>query len=166
MSEGQAGTASHTAQATGGELNVVPLTLSQLNDLVSRLHRHHKPIRGHRFSIGAERHGTLVGACSVGRPVARNTDQYEVAEVTRLVTDGTRNACSLLYGAAARICKEMGFKRIQTFILPSEPGTSLKASGWTCEGTCKDAGAGWQSRVGRRTDQPTEPKVKWVKELA
>ena len=43
----------------------------------------------------------------------------EVVEVTRLCTDGTKNACSFLYGAAARIAKEMGYKQIQTYILES-----------------------------------------------
>ena len=53
-----------------------------------------------------------------------------VLEVTRLVTDGTANACSLLYAAAARVGKELGYERIQTFILATEPGTSLRAAGW------------------------------------
>lgn len=54
-------------------------------------------------------------------------------EVSRVCTDGTYNACSMLYGACARIAKEMGFKKIQTYILQTEPGTSLKASGWKME---------------------------------
>lgn len=111
-------------------MNIKPLTLSQANDLVSRLHRHHKPVVGHRFSLGLETDAGLCGAVIVGRPVARSLPQYEVAEVTRLVTDGTKNACSALYAAAARVCKEMGFRYIQTYILADEPGTSLKAAGW------------------------------------
>jgi hypothetical protein len=43
-------------------VNAVPLTLKQANTLVDRLHRHHKPVVGHRFSIGAEVDGNLVGA--------------------------------------------------------------------------------------------------------
>lgn len=146
-------------------MRVVPLTLKQANDLVSRLHRHHKPARGHRFSIGAEVKGVLVGAAIVGRPVARMTDQYRVAEVNRLVTDGTFNACSILYAAAARAAKAMGFYRIQTFILISEPGTSLKASGWKDDGV--SAGGDWNggARQGRRTDQPMEQKKRWVLDL-
>jgi hypothetical protein len=146
-------------------LYVIPLTLKQLNDHVAALHRHHKPVQGHRFSIGVMLGAVLVGACSVGRPVAPKTDPYAVAEVTRLVTDGTKNACSILYAASARAAQAMGYERIQTFILPSEPGTSLKASGWTCEGLCAASGKGWQSRPGRRNDQPTEPKLRWVKHL-
>jgi hypothetical protein len=148
------------------KLRVVPATLAQANDVVARLHRHHKPARGHRFSLLAVKEdGTVVGACIVGRPVARMVDQYNVFEVTRLVTDGTKNACSILYAAAARAAQAMGAEKIQTYILASEPGTSLKASGWADEG---DAGGGdWNvpSRGGRRTDQPQERKRRWAKGL-
>lgn len=145
-------------------LRVVPLTLKQANDLVASLHRHHKPVVGHRFSIGAVMSGELVGAAIVGRPVARKTSAYEVAEVTRLVTNGHPNACSILYAACARAAKAMGFQRIQTFVLDSEPATSLKASGWQYSHTTA-GGEGWQSRTGRRTDQPTVPKQMWFKDL-
>jgi hypothetical protein len=147
-------------------LNVVPLTIKQLNALVESMHRHHKPIRGHRFSLGAvDGEGNLVGGCSVGRPVARGCDPYRVAEVTRLVTDGSYNACSLLYGAAARACKAMGFTRIQTYVLEDEPATSLKASGWTFDGMTE--GGQWTHTSGpRRTDQPTCKKQRWVRDFA
>jgi hypothetical protein len=114
-------------------LYVQPLTLAQANSLVAQWHRHHKPVRGHRFSVGAYDDGRPCGAAIVGRPVGGGPDQYVIAEVTRLVTDGTHNACTLLYGATARAAKAMGFTRIQTFILLSEPGTSLRAAGWTYE---------------------------------
>jgi len=155
-------------------MKVVPLTLAEANRLVARWHRHHQPVQGHRFSLGCQDgERGLVGAVIVGRPVARMSDAYATAEVTRLVTDGTKNACSMLYQAAARVAKEMGFARIQTYILASEPGTSLKASGWTREG---DAGGGqWhhsaeaQLRLGggtRRDDQPTERKQRWARRLS
>lgn len=146
-------------------LHVRPLTLPQANELVTNFHRHHKKVVGHRFSLGVyDAENVCHGAAIVGRPVARLTDQYLTAEVTRLVTDGIENGCSCLYGACARAAKEMGFKRIQTFILVSEPGTSLKAAGWTQEHTTA-GGDGWQSRPNRRTDQPTEPKVLWSRKL-
>lgn len=144
-----------------------PLTLRQANDLVARLHRHHKPATGHRFSIGLESdEGELVGAAIVGRPVAPKTDQYLVAEVTRLVTDGSRNACSALYGAAARAAKAMGFARIQTFTLPSESGASLRGAGWVCEGETGSPVRGWSSRAGRDVAQPQGSKLRWAKSLA
>ncbi len=146
-------------------MRVIPLTLVQANTLVSELHRHHKPAQGHRFSIGCLVDDVLVGAAIVGRPTARMTAQYQVAEITRLVTDGTYNACSFLYGASARIAKEMGFESIQTFILTSENGASLKASGYVM--VAHSDGGDWNrpSRGGRRMDQPQEPKTKWAKSL-
>lgn len=141
----------------------VPLTLAEANALIAQLHRHHKPVVGHRFTIGAEAAGRLVGAAVVGRPVARKTEQYRVAEVTRLVTDGTRNACSLLYGATARAAEAMGYDRIQTFILEGEPGTSLKAAGWVFEGYTEGGDWNRPGRGGRRTDQPMGRKQRWAK---
>ncbi len=146
-------------------MQIVPLTLRQANELVARFHRHHKKAVGHRFSIGLIVNNQLVGAAIVGRPVAREIEQYSIAEVTRLVTDGTMNACSALYSACARICKEMGFIRIQTYILDTEPGTTLRASGWRFE--TKTSGGNWNTvrRKGRRTDQPMIPKQRWSKQL-
>jgi len=149
-------------------LRVRPLTLRQANELVAELHRHHRPVRGHRFSIGVERDGQLVGAAIVGRPVSRGCDPYRTAEVTRLVTDGTKNACSILYARSARAAQAMGFDRIQTYVLADEPATSLKAAGWEFEGLT--SGGDWNNSTAyagkRRTDQPMGPKQRWVKRLA
>lgn len=112
-------------------LHAEPLTLAQANEMVTRLHRHHRKVQGHRFSIGAfSSDGELRGAAIVGRPVGGGKDQLIVAEVSRLVTDGTPNACSFLYASCARAAKAMGYIRIQTYILATENGSSLKASGW------------------------------------
>jgi hypothetical protein len=88
-----------------------------------------------------------------------------VLEVVRLVTDGTPNACSMLYAAAARAGKALGFERIQTYILDTETGTSLVASGWQYEGVA--GGGQWKHTDGkpRRTDQPTGMKGRWAKTL-
>ena len=144
---------------------IVPMTLKDANAYVAERHRHHKPSTGHKFSIGLSVDGNLVGVAICGRPVARMADDGLTLEVSRLCTDGTQNACSKLYGACARIAKEMGYKKIQTYVLESEPGTSLKASGWTMEAIT--AGGQWKHTDGkpRRTDQPTEPKQRWVKLL-
>lgn len=147
-------------------LFITPLTLKQANDLVADLHRHHKPVVGHRFSIGVkDKNGTLHGAAIVGRPTGRKNPQYEWVEVTRLVTNGQKNACSILYAACARIAKEMGFKRIQTFILEEETGVSLKAAGWEFERMSEGGDWNVPSRGGRRTDQPQQAKQRWKKEL-
>ena len=143
-------------------LRVLPIELTEANHLIARWHRHHFRVQGHRFSLGVvDDDGALHGACTVGRPVARlGGHPRTVAEVTRLVTDGTPNACSMLYAAAARACKAMGFERIQTYILDTEQGTSLKAAGWSYDGVY--GGGRWDiSRPGRRNDQPTSPKGRW-----
>lgn len=150
-------------------LKIVPLELRELNSLVEKYHRHHKPVQGHRFSIGVieTKTGEIVGGCSVGRPISRNVNPKEVLEVTRLVTNGTKNACSILYAAAARIGREMGYKKIQTYILDTENGTSLIASGWTCEKR-HTAPPFWN--IGRKdnVDREVPPfvsKQRWVKIL-
>lgn len=153
--------------ASQQRLTVVPLELKEANALVAQLHRHHQPSQGHRFSLGVVNElNCLVGACIVGRPVARLAGHpKQVLEVVRLVTDGTPNACSALYAAAARTGKCMGYNRIQTYILETEPGISLKASGWKNEGTA--GGGQWKHTDGkpRRTDQPIGKKQRWVLEL-
>ena len=112
------------------QLKIMHVELATANAFVTELHRHHKKVQGHRFSLGADIDGKLVGVSIVGRPVS-GKNQHLWVEVTRLCTDGTHNACSFLYAASARAAKALGFTRIQTYILQTEPGTSLKASGWT-----------------------------------
>lgn len=113
-------------------LELVHVELAEANAFVTAHHRHHKPIQGHRFSLGVLAPDRLVGVIVVGRPVG-GQHQDDWVEVTRCCTDGGRNACSFLYGAAARAAKALGFARIQTYILADEPGVSLKASGWQYE---------------------------------
>lgn len=148
-------------------LKIKPIDLATANRMVTELHRHHKKVTGHRFSIACFNDDILVGVAICGRPVARALDPGKYLEVTRLVTDGTKNACSMLYGAAARVAKAMGFEYIQTYTLLSEPGTSLRAAGWGCDGQVRKDGVGWQSRNGRKgaDQQPQEPKQRWRKKL-
>lgn len=75
-----------------------------------------------------------MGVAIVGRPVSRYLDDGWTLEVNRLCTDGTRNACSFLYSAAWRAARNMGYKRLVTYILDTETGTSLNAAGWKCVG--------------------------------
>ena len=152
-------------------LKVVPMELKHANEFIAEHHRHHKPVQGHRFSIGCVKDGHLVGVACIGRPVSRAIDQSKVLEVTRLCTDGTRNACSFLYASACRIGKAMGYEKVQTYILDTEDGASLKASGWFFDGTTR-GNRRWNDRDGytvgngkRRTDQPICDKHRYVKEL-
>lgn len=138
----------------------VPLGRAQAFAFIDRVHRHHRPPQGWKFGIGASVNGELVGVVVVGRPVARRLDDGFTAEVTRLATTGVRNACSFLYAAARRAAFAMGYRRLVTYILASEPGTSLRAAGWTRLGL---AGGGTWCRPSRhRTDKaPTERKAIW-----
>ena len=148
------------------KLILFPANLKQANEMVEQFHRHHKRVVGHRFSIGCrDESGIIHGVAIVGRPVAREVDQYEVAEITRLVTDGTPNACSMLYGACARAAKAMGYKWIQTAILETEVGTTLKASGYQFHHMIQGRDWNCPSRGGRRTDQPMCDKQVWIKLL-
>jgi hypothetical protein len=140
------------------KLRHVRVKLADANEFVARLHRHHKPVVGHLFSLGAVLGSTLVGVAIVGRPVARMRDDGVTAEVTRLCTDGTRNACSFLYGASARAAFALGYQRIGTYILASEDGTTLKAAGWRMIGQTKGGSWSRPSR-GRDDKHPTEPKT-------
>lgn len=144
------------------KLIAYPLDLAEANELVARWHRHHKPVIGHKFSIGALPFidADYCGAVIVGRPVARMRDDGITLEVTRLATDGTKNACSFLYGCAARAAFALGYKRIGTYILSSEPGTSLRAAGWKLIG---EAGGGsWGRKERPRVDtHPLQSKLLW-----
>lgn len=96
-------------------LSLTPVSLSEANAFVARCHRHHKPVVGHKFSIGCMADGRLVGVAIVGRPVSRYLDNGLTLEVNRLCTDGTKNACSFLYAAAWRAARAMGYRKIVTY---------------------------------------------------
>ena len=144
-------------RTSGPRLRLTPITLAEAKAFVGTHHRHHKFVLGHLFGLGCLVDGRLVGVAIVGRPVARMRDDGETAEVTRLCTDGTRNACSFLYGACAREAAKRGYTRIGTYILESENGASLRASNWTLR--YKTRGGSWH-RAGRpRIDKaPTVKK--------
>ena len=139
-------------------LSLVTIELAEANAFVAQHHRHHKPAVGHKFSLGAALGDAIVGVVIVGRPVSRMRDDGETLEVTRLATDGTRNACSFLYGAAARAAFALGFKRIGTYILKSEPGSSLRAAGWKLIG--ERGGGSWSVPSRPRVDKhPLQTKL-------
>lgn len=124
-------------------LVIVPITFKKACDFVRINHRHHKPPLGHKFSLAVADTGVTVGVAIVGRPVSRVLDDGWTLEVSRLCTDGTPNTCSKLYAASWRIGREMGYRRMITYILESESGVSLKAAGWICEGPA--GGGNWNS---------------------
>ena len=111
-------------------LRIVPMGRDQANEIVKALHRHHPPVVGFKFALGCVDGSRLVGVAICGRPVARMLDDGWTLEVTRVATDGTRNACSKLYGAAWRVARAMGFCRLVTYTLDSESGASLRGAGF------------------------------------
>lgn len=138
-----------------------PMTRDQANAYIVEHHRHHGRVTGHRFIVGAELSGELVGVAVGGRPRARMVEQYRHVEVSRLCSAGARNVCSFLYSRCARIAREMGFASIFTAILTSETGGSLKAAGWFYAYTTRGGSQDRPSR--RRVDKsPIEPKDIWA----
>jgi len=140
-----------------------PITLLEANDFVERLHRHHNPVPGCKFCIAVSDGNTVRGVAIVGRPVARHLDDGWTLEVNRCCTDGAKNACSMLYGATWRATKALGYKRLYTYTLPQEGGSSLRAAGWKLLG---EAGGGnWNSKIRPRVDtEHQQRKLKWIAE--
>lgn len=140
----------------------VPITLRDAREYVRRVHRHHRPPQGGLFAVAAcaSADAEICGVAIVGRPVARKLDNGWTAEVTRLATDGTKNACSFLYAASWRAARALGYKRLVTYVLASEPGKSVAAAGWKLVG---EAGGGSWSRAERpRIDaHPTQRKMRF-----
>ena len=97
-------------------LTVRHMELADANAYVTEYHRHHKAVRGHRFSLACYEAGRLCGVAIVGRPRSRWINQRTTVEVLRLCTDGTQNACSKLYGACRRAAKALGYDRLITYI--------------------------------------------------
>jgi hypothetical protein len=151
------------------------VSLKEANAFVEQHHRHHGRATGHKFSIGLYNGDRLIGVSIVGRPTGRYLDDGHTLEVTRLCTDGTKNACSMLYGASAREARKKGYAKILTFILQSEPGTSLRAAGWHLEAgkagkpkwnTQRYAKKPIQLSLFPKREPPLEYKQRWSKILA
>jgi hypothetical protein len=112
------------------KLELVPITFASAKSFVLDHHRHNKPPIGHKFSIGAELDGVLVGVVMAGRPIARHFDDGRTIEINRTCTTGEKNVNSFLYGAAWRCAKAMGYRRAITYTQAEESGASLRAAGW------------------------------------
>ncbi len=131
-------------------LSITPISFAEANAFVAEHHRHHKPCTGHKFSIAASNDSDVVGVAIVGRPVSRELDDGWTLEVNRCCTDGSRNACSILYGAAWKAAKALGYKRLITYTLPQEGGASLRAAGWVLIGI--RGGGNWNTKSRPRID--------------
>lgn len=150
-------------------LQIVPTMLAEANAFVEQHHRHHGPVVGAKFCLAVVADlddpreacgGLVVGVAIVGRPVSRRLDDGWTLEVTRVATDATPNAASALYGAARRATFALGYRRLITYTLVSEPGTSLRAAGWKVIGEVR--GRSWSCPSRPRIDRhPLQNKLRW-----
>lgn len=134
-------------------LRIVPVTQADAKGFVADHHRHHRPPLGAIFCLGvADDDDVLRGVAMVGRPVARHFDDGLTLEVNRTATDGTPNANSMLYGAAWRVAKALGYRRLITYTMEGESGSSMRAAGWRVVGE-RPATAGWTRPSRPREDR-------------
>jgi hypothetical protein len=153
-----------TKPGKGERLTVIPCKLAEANEFVRLHHRHHRPVPGHKFSLAVVDEAEAIrGVAIVGRPVARRLDDGWTLEVNRVATDGCRNACSALYGAARRAAFALGYRKLITYTLPEEGGASLRGAGWTLIGFAgKTDGKGWSCPSRPRVDlHPLQQKLRW-----
>ena len=162
---------------------IVPIGKREAAKFVEKYHRHNgyegqrKLIEFAKIVLGARNeNGELIGVVVAGHPRARVIQEKEplVLEIWRLcVREGNKNACSFLLGAVCRAAKEMGYKKVITYTLISEPGSSLKAAGFSREAVCKPNPRGWATGSrkrppwdeGQKKRLTEEEKIRWVKEL-
>jgi L-amino acid N-acyltransferase YncA len=145
-------------------LDIVPITQKEAQVWIRRVHRHlPKSAPGSKFQIAvADADGHVRGVISVGRPVSRNLDDGWTLEVSRLATDGAKNACSKLYAAAWRAARALGYRKLITYILESEKGTTLKAAGWRYVGRTRDEE--WARKKRPRVElNLNQKKLRWEK---
>ncbi len=146
--------------SVSNRLEIIPLTFKEACFFIDRFHRHHRPPIGCLFAIGCSCGPDVVGVAVVGRPVARLLDDGWTVEVTRLCTNGVPHVASKLYAACWRAARAHGWKKLITYILASENGTSLIASGWKCLGEC--GGGTWNRAKRPRVDtHPLQTKIRW-----
>jgi hypothetical protein len=145
-------------------LTILPCELAEANAFVEQHHRHHGRVVGHKFSIAVAEGERVCGVAIVGRPVSRRLDDGMTLEVTRCCTDGTKDAASALYGAARRSAFALGYKKLVTYTLNTEPGISLKAAGWKNLGAA--GGGSWSVPSRPRVDKhPTQGNIRWEAQL-
>lgn len=141
-------------------MNLCPITLSDAHEFVRRTHRHHRPAQGGLFAVAVAEGDEVVGVAVIGRPVSRMLSDGWTAEVTRLATNGERNACSMLYRAAWRACRALGYRRLVTYTLATEGGASLRGAGFKNIGVA--GGGSWSCKSRPRVDRhPLQEKIRW-----
>jgi hypothetical protein len=146
-------------------MELTPISIKAAKAFVDKHHRHHKPPLCGLFAVAVSDGGGVVAVAIIGRPVSRMLEDGYTAEVTRMCAlDGAKNACSMLYGAAWRACRALGYKRLVTYTLKSEGGASLRASGYREVGAA--GGGSWSCPSRPRLDKhPLQEKIRWQREV-
>lgn len=143
-------------------LELRPITVRAACDQVSILHRHLPRVIGGLFgsTLWADEKLVAVGIASL--PKAKASQDGFTMEVSRLATDGYRNACSRLYGALCRAAAAVGYRRALTFTRLDEPGTSLRAAGFRDDGLTREQS--WDRPSRSRSAEPSQVR-RWVRDL-
>ncbi|VHM07256.1 Uncharacterised protein [Streptococcus pyogenes] len=145
-------------------LTLAPISLRDANAWIDEVHRHHRPVTGHKFSVAlVDESGALRAVGVAGRPKSRELQRQGYLEIVRIASDGADNACSMLYGTIRRAAVAMGYPahKVVTYTLATEPGASLRAAGFVLDGIT--AGGSWDCPSRPREDvAPTAPKHRWL----
>lgn len=142
---------------------IVPINLKAANDFVTLHHRHNKKVTGCKFCIAAMFNDKIIGVAICGRPVSRHLDDGFTLEVNRVCTDGTKNATSFLYSKCKKVAMLLGYKKVITYTLQKESGSSLKAIGAIIDKNTEHVKQ-WNStdKVKRNNQSVTvKPKFRW-----
>lgn len=151
----------------GPHLELVPMTLREARAWVDQHHSHHRAPQGGLFAVACAHGGEVVGVAIVGKPVARNLADDWTAEVTRVAVraGAPKGASSKLYAATWRACRALGYRRLVTYTLIEERGTSVRAAGWRV--VAEISGGSWSRRERPRVDRhPLQGKLRWEVEAS
>jgi hypothetical protein len=151
-------------------IDLRPISVQDAKPLIARWHRHNLAPKSGMFAAAVAAGDRVCGVAVIGRPVARELQDGFTAEIVRVATDGTRNACSKLYAAGRRAAVALGYRRVYTYTLASESGASLRAAGFVLDEVCRQRSDTWDTPSRRREQKdlfgqdrrPTERKVRWV----
>lgn len=153
-------------------LELVSITLADARRFIAEHHSHSAPPIGWRFGVGVIDADRLVAVGVAGRPVARYLDSPDNIEITRVATDGTRMACSMVYAHLCAAARHLGYRTAYTYTLVSECATCPKAAGFTFDADSSDTRTWNRPRRPRLEldlfgNRPTPPvaKLRWARRL-
>ena len=145
------------------KLAIEPITVKAARAIVAKWHRHLPELQGGLFACAVSADGEIVGVAIAGNP-ARVWQGTGRVVISRVATTGERNACSKLYGAICRAAQALGYREAWTYTLPEEPGTSLRAAGFTHMGESA-GGEHDRAKRPRKKARRADPKQRWCRVL-